>query len=63
VADVYQVIGSHLEHADELNEYFESRECEEQAFLSANPEWSPKGLRERLLARGRPSEMAVGRVF
>jgi hypothetical protein len=49
--DVYQVIGYYLKHADELNKYFASRECQEQAILSANPEWSPKGLRERLLAR------------
>ena len=49
--DVYQVIGYYLKHADELNEYFESRERQEQALFSAHPEWSPKGLRERLLAR------------
>jgi uncharacterized protein (DUF433 family) len=49
--DVYQVIGYYLKHADELNHYFESRERQERALLSGHPEWSPKGLRERLLAR------------
>src|SRR5271165_2409556 len=52
--DVYQVIGYYLKHADQLAEYFESREREEQTLLSAHPEWSPKGLRERLLARQKP---------
>lgn len=49
--DVYQVIGYYLKHADELAEYFENRSCEEEALLSSHPEWSPKGLRDRLLAR------------
>jgi uncharacterized protein (DUF433 family) len=49
--DVYQVIGYYLKHADELVEYFEARAREEQGLLSSHPEWSPKGLRERLLAR------------
>jgi uncharacterized protein (DUF433 family) len=52
--DVYQVIGYCLEHADELAEYFENREREEEALLSSHPEWSPKGLRDRLLARQQP---------
>lgn len=49
--DVYQAIGYYLKHADELAEYFEIRAREEGSLLSAHPEWSPKGLRERLLAR------------
>ena len=49
--DVYQVIGYYLRHAEELAEYFESRSREEDALRSAHGEWSPKGLRDRLLAR------------
>jgi len=49
--DVYQVIGYYLKHADELAEYFETRAREEERLLSSHPEWSPKGLRDRLLAR------------
>jgi uncharacterized protein (DUF433 family) len=49
--DVYQVIGYYLRHADELAEYFETRAREEESLLSSHPEWSPKGLRDRLLAR------------
>lgn len=52
--DVYQVIGYYLKHAEELAEYFESRSRQEQALLSSHPEWSPKGLRDRLLARRKP---------
>jgi uncharacterized protein (DUF433 family) len=51
LSDVYQAIGYYLKHADELAEYFETRAREEKRLLSAHPEWSPKGLRERLLAR------------
>lgn len=49
--DVYQVIGYCLKHADELADYFENRAREERTLLSSHPEWSPKGLRDRLLAR------------
>ena len=49
--DVYQVIGYYLKHSAELSEYFERREREEREMLAAHPEWSPKGLREHLLAR------------
>ncbi len=49
--DVYQVIGYYLKHQDELAEYLENRAREEQALISSHPEWSPKGLRDRLLAR------------
>jgi uncharacterized protein (DUF433 family) len=49
--DVYQVIGYYLKHADELAEYFENRAREEEGLLSSHPELSPKGLRDRLLAR------------
>ena len=49
--DVYQVIGYYLKHADELAEYFETRARQEETLLSSHPEWSPKGLRDRLLAR------------
>jgi uncharacterized protein (DUF433 family) len=54
LSDVYQVIGYYLKHADELAEYFENRAREEEALLSSHPEWSPKGLRDRLLARRKP---------
>ena len=50
--DVYQVIRYYLKHSSELAAYFERRERQEQELLSAHrDEWSPKGLRERLLAR------------
>jgi uncharacterized protein (DUF433 family) len=52
--DVYQVIGYYLKHADELAEYFETRAREEQALISSHPGWSPKGLRDRLIARLKP---------
>jgi uncharacterized protein (DUF433 family) len=54
LADVYQVIGYYLKHADELGEYLENRAREEEALLSSHPGWSPKGLRDRLLARRTP---------
>jgi uncharacterized protein (DUF433 family) len=50
--DVYQVIGYYLKHNADLAEYFENREREARELLDAHEdEWSPKGLRERLLAR------------
>lgn len=50
--DIYQVIGYYLKHGSELAEYFERRAREEQATLEAHQEeWSPRGLRQRLLAR------------
>jgi uncharacterized protein (DUF433 family) len=50
--DIYQVIGYYLKHDSELAEYFNRRNREEQAMLEAHQEeWSPRGLRERLLAR------------
>jgi uncharacterized protein (DUF433 family) len=50
--DVYQVIGYYLKHGVELAAYFDDREREEKQMLDAHrEEWSPKGLRERLLAR------------
>ena len=54
LADIYQVIGYYLKHADELRPYLEDRARQEEALLSAHPEWSPKGLRDRLLARRKP---------
>jgi uncharacterized protein (DUF433 family) len=51
LADVYQVIGYYLKYRGELSEYLETREREEKALLDAHPEWSPTGLRERLMAR------------
>jgi len=51
LSDVYQVIGYYLKHSAELAEYFEGREREEKELLTTHPEWSPSGLRERLLAR------------
>ena len=52
--DVYQVIGYYLKHADELAEYFEDRSRQEEDLVSSHPEWSPKDLRDRLLARQKP---------
>jgi hypothetical protein len=54
LSDVYQVIGYYLKHADELAEYFETRARAEETLLASHPEWSPKGLRDRLLARQKP---------
>jgi uncharacterized protein (DUF433 family) len=54
LSDVYQVIGYYLRHADELAEYFDNRARDEEVLLSSHPEWSPKGLRDRLLARRKP---------
>ena len=50
--DVYQVIGYYLKHGSELAEYFKRRDREEQELLEKHmDDWSPRGLRERLLAR------------
>lgn len=50
--DIYQVIGYYLKHGSELAEYFDRRAREEKEMLEANrDEWSPPGLRQRLLAR------------
>jgi uncharacterized protein (DUF433 family) len=51
LADVYQVIGYYLKYSAEVREYLDTREAEGKALLDAHPEWSPTGLRERLLAR------------
>jgi len=52
--DVYQALGYYLKHRTEFAEYFEEREREERELLAGHPEWSPQGLRERLLARRKP---------
>jgi uncharacterized protein (DUF433 family) len=50
--DIYQVIGYYLKHGSELAEYFDHRARDEKAMLEAHrEEWSPPGLRQRLLAR------------
>lgn len=52
LSDVYQVIGYYLKHGSELSSYLERRSREEQELLNSHAEeWSPLGLRERLLAR------------
>jgi len=52
LSDVYQVIGYYLKHGSELASYFAQRHREERELLEAHEEeWSPRGLRERLLAR------------
>ena len=52
LSDIYQVIGYYLKHGSELENYFAERAGEEQELLSAQEEaCSPRGLRERLLAR------------
>jgi hypothetical protein len=46
------VIGYYLKHGSELAEYFDRRSREERQILEAHEEeWSPRGLRQRLLAR------------
>lgn len=49
--DVYQVLGYYLKHADKLAGYLEDRARQEERLVSSHPEWSPRGLRDRLLAR------------
>jgi len=50
--DIYQVLGYYLKHRSELAEYFDRRARDEREMLEAHQEeWSPRGLRERLLAR------------
>jgi uncharacterized protein (DUF433 family) len=50
--DIYQVIGYYLKHGSEFAEYFDQRTRAEREMLEAHQEdWSPRGLRERLLAR------------
>ena len=52
LSDVYQIIGYYLKHGSDFAEYFEQRNREERGLLAAHEEeWSPRGLRERLLAR------------
>ncbi len=52
LSDIYQVIGYYLKHGSELAEYFDRRAREGQEMLGAHEEqWSPRGLRQRLLAR------------
>ena len=52
LSNVYQVIGYYLRHGSELAEYFDRRARDEENMLEAHrDEWSPRGLRERLLAR------------
>jgi len=61
LSDVYQVIGYYLKHSAEFAGYFEQRKQEERELLVAHPEWSPKGLRERLLAR-REARLECGKA-
>jgi uncharacterized protein (DUF433 family) len=51
LSDVYQVIGHYLKYRTELGDYLKKREVEESALLAGHSEWSPPGLRERLMAR------------
>lgn len=52
LSDIYQVIGYYLKHGPELAGYFERRAREEHEMFEGHwEEWSPRGLRERLLAR------------
>jgi uncharacterized protein (DUF433 family) len=52
LSDVYQVIGYYLKDGSELAKYFKQRAHEERELLGEHEEeWSPRGLRERLLAR------------
>ena len=52
LADIYQVMGYYLKHHGELDEYLERHAREErESFEAHKDEWSPVGLRDRLLAR------------
>ncbi len=51
--DIYQVIGYYLKYSVDLSGYLKSRESEAARLLADHPEWSPVGLRERLMARSR----------
>ena len=52
LADVYQVIGYYLKNEAEFREYLKGRtEAEEAVVDRHREEWSPLGLRARLLAR------------
>jgi uncharacterized protein (DUF433 family) len=56
LSDVYQVSGYCLKRGEELAPYLKERSHAERDLLAANePEWSPLGLRERLLARRKTS--------
>jgi uncharacterized protein (DUF433 family) len=46
-----QTIGYYLKRSEELGNYFRRRDREEVELRAAQPEWSPRGLRDRLLAR------------
>lgn len=52
LSEIYQVIGYYLKHGPELSDYLHRRSTAEHELLAANEaEWSPPGLRDRLLAR------------
>ena len=51
LSDVYQVIGCYLKNRAELTAYLETRDGDERALIADHPDWSPVGLRERLMAR------------
>ncbi len=52
LCDVYQVIGYWLKHGAELRPHLEHQSAKEQALVTDNAlEWSPPGLRDRLIAR------------
>src|SRR6202012_6042070 len=63
LADVYQVIGYYLKYRTELDESLKRREHKENPLVAAHQEWSPAGLRERLLVRRPTDEMAGRREF
>ena len=50
--DIYQVIGYYLKHSADLSPYLQRHQEEQQRLLAQNEaQWSPAGLRQRLLAR------------
>lgn len=51
--DVYRTIGYYLNHRSEFESYLSTREAAVAHLDSSHPEWSPVGLRERLMARVR----------
>ncbi len=51
MADAYQVIAYYLRNRAELDAYLDDCSAREARLLAEHPEWSPVGLKNRLLER------------
>jgi uncharacterized protein (DUF433 family) len=52
LSEIYQVIGYYLKHSGELASYLQRRARDQEELLAKHQEeWSPRGLRQRLLSR------------